>query len=334
MSLHRRHLLGGLAALAAVPLLRPPAALAAAPLLRPSYAMADSCTPLRLRTLLGTYPHTQALKRGQVVPSCVGLDFADVEPVHAGFKRTVRDLEFDISELSVVTFLQAKAAGIPLVLMPAVTFSRFQQPYLVTNAERGVLSPADLAGKRVACRLYTATTSTWLRGILAADYGVDPASIQWTAFEEPHVASYHDPAGVQPPPAGATLLSLLLERRVDAIIVDPVPDDPRIRPVIADPAAAARAWQAKYHAIQLNHMVVVQQHVTREHPEAVRAFYQALSESKRLAGPVQGDDPTPFGLEANRRNLEVAVEMVHRQGMIPRRYAVDELFDDVTRALG
>jgi 4,5-dihydroxyphthalate decarboxylase len=33
----------------------------------------------------------------------------------------------------------------------------------------------------------------------------------------------------------------------------------------------------------------------------------------------------PFGLEANRRNLEVAVDCVFRQGMIPRRFAVEEL---------
>ena len=34
----------------------------------------------------------------------------------------------------------------------------------------------------------------------------------------------------------------------------------------------------------------------------------------------------PYGLEANRRNLEVAIDYVHRQRLIPRRYAVEELF--------
>jgi 4,5-dihydroxyphthalate decarboxylase len=45
-------------------------------------------------------------------------------------------------------------------------------------------------------------------------------------------------------------------------------------------------------------------------------------------------DTTPFGLDANRRNLEVAIDCVVRQRLIPRRFTVDELFDDVTRALG
>jgi 4,5-dihydroxyphthalate decarboxylase len=41
----------------------------------------------------------------------------------------------------------------------------------------------------------------------------------------------------------------------------------------------------------------------------------------------------PFGVEQNRRNLEVAVEFVHQQKLIPRRFSVDELFEDMTGAL-
>jgi 4,5-dihydroxyphthalate decarboxylase len=47
-------------------------------------------------------------------------------------------------------------------------------------------------------------------------------------------------------------------------------------------------------------------------------------ESKKAAG----DPPMlPHGLEANRRNLEVAIDCAHRQGMIPRRFSVEELFE-------
>ena len=34
----------------------------------------------------------------------------------------------------------------------------------------------------------------------------------------------------------------------------------------------------------------------------------------------------PFGVEENRRNLEVAIDCTYRQGMIPRRFTVEELF--------
>jgi hypothetical protein len=34
----------------------------------------------------------------------------------------------------------------------------------------------------------------------------------------------------------------------------------------------------------------------------------------------------PFGVEENRRNLEVAIECMLRQRMIPRPFTVEELF--------
>jgi 4,5-dihydroxyphthalate decarboxylase len=48
-----------------------------------------------------------------------------------------------------------------------------------------------------------------------------------------------------------------------------------------------------------------------------------LEASIRAAG---SPELNPFGLEANRRNLEVAIDYVHRQGLIPRRYTVEELY--------
>jgi hypothetical protein len=132
------------------------------------------CAVLAARpTLLGDYPGTRALRRGDVTSPLVRLAFADVKSASAGFKRAVRDLEFDVAELAIVTFLLAKAHGKPLVLLPAVVLGRFQHPYLVYNHERGRLAPSDLTGRRVGIRSYSVTTVTWLRGILAEEYGVD-----------------------------------------------------------------------------------------------------------------------------------------------------------------
>ena len=66
--------------------------------------------------------------------------------------------------------------------------SRFQHPFIVYNAARGELRPGDLKGKRVGIRSYSVTTSMWLRGILANDYGVNIDSVRWVTFEEAHVA--------------------------------------------------------------------------------------------------------------------------------------------------
>jgi 4,5-dihydroxyphthalate decarboxylase len=289
-----------------------------------------------LRALIGDYPVTAALKSGAVRSPHLQLDFADVKPVSSAFKRTVRDLEFDVSELAIVTYLIARAHGKPLTLLPAVLVARFQHPLFVYNAERGPLAPADLAGKRVGVRSYSVTTGAWIRGILADDYGIRPEQMKWVTFEEAHVAEFRDPPYVTRAPAGAKVVDMLLAGELDAAIVgDGAPADPRIRTVIPDPAAAARAWHARHGAIQLNHLVVVKDTLAKSAPEAVRDVYRLLVESKRAAGlPKAGElDLNPFGVEANRRNLEVAIDCCFRQGLVPRRYAVDELFDETTRAL-
>lgn len=289
-----------------------------------------------VRMLLGDYALTQALKKGEVKSSVVNLEFADVKTVSTAFKRVVRNLEFDCAELAIVTFLMAKASGKPLSLLPAVVMARFQHPHIVYNMERGPLSPADLAGRRVGTRSYTVTTSTWLRGILADDYGVDLSRVKWVTFEEPHVAEFRDPPSVERAPEGKELTAMLLAGEVDAAILPAVPTDPRLKPLIPDPPAAAEAWRKKYNAIQINHMVVVKESLSKSDPGAVREIYRLLGESKKAAKlPKPGEvDVHPFGVEANRRNLEVVIDTVYRQGMIPKRFGVDDLFDGVTHALG
>jgi 4,5-dihydroxyphthalate decarboxylase len=288
-----------------------------------------------LHTLLGDYPNTSALRQGQLSPSSADFAFSDVKTPHTAFKRAVRDLEFDICELAIVTFLMAKARGVPLVLMPAVIFGRLPHKFLMYNPEKGALCPEDLEGKRVAIRSSSVTTVTWLRGILARDHGVDLAKVRWVAFEDAHVAGFEDPPNVERAPSGKTITDLLLSGVAEGAGSDPKIKD-RLKTLIPDAESAGRAWHARTGVLPINHMVAVKSSVTKAHPAAVREFYGLLSESKRKAGlPVPGElDTCPMGLAANRRNLEVAIDFVHSQGLIPHRYEVDELFDDVTRTLG
>ncbi|HKA42892.1 MAG TPA: phosphate ABC transporter substrate-binding protein [Burkholderiales bacterium] len=287
-----------------------------------------------LKTLLGDHPTTLALKRGEVTSPQVTLDIADIPQAYLAFKRVVRDLEFDVAELAIVTYLMAKAHGKPYTLLPVVVLSRFQHPFIVYNATRGELRPGDLKGRRVGIRSYSVTTTMWLRGILANDYGLDIDSVRWVTSEEAHVAEFKDPPTVERAPAGRDLLSMLFDGELDAMVLgDKTLKDPRLKRLIPDPDRAAEDWRARNRAIQINHMVVVKESVSRASPDAVREVYGLLRESKRRAVAPAGLDMTPIGLEENRRNLEIAIDYVYQQRLIPKRYAVDELFDDVTRSI-
>src|SRR5436189_1023100 len=147
-------------------------------------------TKLKLHTMLGNYPNSKALKSGAVRSDLVDFDFVDVKVANNLFKQVVRDASYDVAELAIVTYLQAKAYGKPYVLLPAVLVSRGQHHTIAYNPDRGKLGPTDLAGKRVGVRAYTVTTGVWVRGILADEFGVDLNKIEWITFEDPHVAEY------------------------------------------------------------------------------------------------------------------------------------------------
>jgi 4,5-dihydroxyphthalate decarboxylase len=282
----------------------------------------------RLRTLLGDHLVTRAMKSGEIRSADLAFDFAEVKVPNTAFKRVVRDLEFDVAELAIVTFLLARAYGKPLSLVPAVVTARFQHPFLVRDAERGQLMPGDLPGRRVGLRSYSVTTAAWVRSVLAEDYGVGSELVKWVAFEEPHVAQYCDPPNVERAPPGKDMISMLLEGTLDAAIVGERPSDPRLVPVIPDPTAAAQAWHQRTGALQVNHMLVVKDALAKDRPHAAEEIVRLFSDSKRAAGLPAPDtlDMNPVGRDANRRNLEAAIDCVYRQGMIPRCFDPEELF--------
>ena len=61
-----------------------------------------------LKAAIGSYGHTAALKDRSIQPAGAEFDLVEVTPLNAAFRRMVRDLEFDVSELAVTTYLVAK----------------------------------------------------------------------------------------------------------------------------------------------------------------------------------------------------------------------------------
>jgi 4,5-dihydroxyphthalate decarboxylase len=83
-------------------------------------------------------------------------------------------------------------------------------------------------------------------------------------------------------------------------------------------------------------MVVVRNSISKSRPDVVKEIYRMLVASKKAANlPDSGTalDPLRFGLENMRQSLEIIIDYCLRQRLIPRRFTVDELFDDTTRAL-
>jgi 4,5-dihydroxyphthalate decarboxylase len=298
--------------------------------------MSSTVEKTKLYALLGNYPNTMALRTGQVASTAIDLDFADVKVSNTAFKPLVREAKFDVGELAIVTFLQAKTYGKSYVLIPATVLGRGQHHTIAYNPQRGPLRASDLTGKRVGVRAYTQTTGAWVRGFLADDYGVNTAKIRWVTFEDPHLAEYKDPDFVTRAPEGKSLTQMLLDGELDAAIVGDKLPDPRLAPLIPDADSVALKWAQTHGGVPINHMMVVRDTISKTRPDVVKEIYRMLRDSRTMVPPpADGSvlDPWRFGVEANRASLEIIIDYSFRQKLIPRMFSVDELFDDCTRAL-
>jgi 4,5-dihydroxyphthalate decarboxylase len=283
-----------------------------------------------LRAAVGTYKHTAALKSGQVASARLRLDFADVSPVNRAFAPMVREGRFDVCEMAIATFLQAKAYGKPLVLLPVTVAARFQEGALLCRAtDRALRGPADLAGRRVGVRAYSQTTGMWLRGILAEDHGVRPEQVRWVTFEDAHVAEYRDPPWAERAPASADMLAMLRAGELDAVVVgNDGPNDLRLRTVFPDPAEAGEAFRRRHGFVPVNHLVTVRRELAESRPDLVAELLRMFREAQAASPPdAGGRDPLPMGRAALQPAIDLALRFSVEQGLLPRRLGAEEVWE-------
>ena len=299
-----------------------------------------------LTTLTRTQGANQALKDGTVTPQGFSLRFEEVPVLVKGFRRMVRTLEFDVSEMALTTYLTAREHGVAFTALPIFLVRGFHHGAIRYNTRSPIREPKDLEGRRVGVnRGYTVTTGVWARGILASEYGVDLDAVTWVLSGDEHVASYVPPANVVPAGAGADLGDMLIRGELDAVIGVDV-DHPDIAPLIPEPEEAAITALRQRSFYPINHLVVVKDEVLQRHPEVASAVYEAFLEAKqryvdRLAcGDVStdtdrmyakvrqttGTDPLPYGVEPNRAVLEQLMEFALAQRILSKPVEIDAMF--------
>ena len=127
---------------------------------------------------------------------------------------------------------------------------------------------------------------------------------------------------------------MLLDGELDAAVIGDKLPDPKLRILIPDSEKAAATWAGK-HGNPINHMLVVRSELSRMRPDVVREVFRVFKESRDIAVKAGNKNAAQlqFGLEANRPALEAIIDICVDQKLIPRRYTVEELFDETTRSL-
>jgi 4,5-dihydroxyphthalate decarboxylase len=288
-----------------------------------------------LRTNLADSPVTLAMKDGRVKSDLVTLEFCGPKAAHDGFKPMIREGAFDAGEMAIVTYLQAKSYGKPLVLLPTPVSGRFQHHCIGFNKELGHLDPKDIEGRKVGVRTYAQTTGLWVRGILQHEYGVDLDKVNWQVIDDSHLAEYSDPPNCTRIPKSSNLGQMMLDGELAAAILGvDMPKDPRVQTLVPDPHKAAEEWYKREGVIPINHMFVVHESISKQRPDIVREIYRMIVESRNAAPESARTNLPPIGREANRKGIEMAIQWSYEQKIIPRILSYDELFDETTASLG
>ncbi len=303
-------------------------------------------TTVACTTAIATYGYTKALKEGLVPSSRLTLEHIEVAPITTAFRRMVRTLAYDVSEMAFSTYLCARTYGIPITALPIFVLRRFEHASIVYNAKSGITAPADLPGRRVGVRSYTLTPGVWVRGILQSAYGVDPTQVQWVIFGEEHVAEYRAPAHAIAAPAGQDIATALLSGEIDAAIGVRGIDAPEIQPLIPEPRQAAMTYFQQTGIYPISHLLVVKDAVLQAHPWLAEELWRLCADAKdtyltylrqsatltpadhamRAMQAVIGDDPLLYGIAPNRQTLEAFIRFNVEQQIILQPVEVDDLF--------
>lgn len=307
------------------------------------------------------YDRTRALFDGRVAVAGVDLYPVAMSPEEA-FHRNFRHQEFDVTELSMSSYMvQLAEDRCPYVGIPVFPSRLFRHSSIYIRSDRGIARPEDLRGKVVGVPEYQMTVALWMRGILADQYGVQPADMRWCngGLEEAgrgNVVALNLPADVElrPLPDGETLSRALAAGTIDALLSARAPSCfgrvPEVTRLFPDYRAAEEAYFRATRIFPIMHIVGIRRSLVERFPWLPVNVFNAFEEAKRLClidnakighlyttlpwavdelertRALMGEDFWPYGLAANAQVIDRMTHYAWSQGLTSRRLAPEELF--------
>jgi 4,5-dihydroxyphthalate decarboxylase len=258
-------------------------------------------------------------------------------------------------------------------LLPIFPLRLFRHKSVFIRNDRGIKSPADLRGKKIATAGYSSTSLTWIRGIFEEEYGLKPEDVQWvisskdsSAKDAGKVSKQENifPKGVSISmgPAGKDESDLLVSGEVDAIFHAGEPrayiqGHPKVARLFTDYRSVERAYFSKTGIFPIMHAVAIKKSLVKKDPQLIETVFKAYSQSKQMAyvymknlawlkdslpwfgqeysetRALMGENYYSYGIEANRKTLEALFRYSYQQGLCSRELTIEELFEPASLKL-
>jgi len=307
------------------------------------------------------YDRMRPLREGRVKPEGIDLNYL-VMAVEEIFWRMMKYEEFDASELSMGAFLTAAARGRrPFIAIPVFPSRTFRHRCIFVNTGSGIRRIEDLRGKRMGVPEYSMTAAVWLRGLFEHEYGVPPSAIHWVQAGEEHPGrkdrvDFEMPAGVTLESRPDTTLNTMIESgEIDAMMSPRMPScflsgSEKVKRLFPDYRRVEMDYFKKTGLFPIMHVIVIKRSIYEKAPWVAQTLYKAFCQSKEICMTELYDtnilrvslpwtaaeyedtcelmtaDYWPYGLSANRVNLETLHSYLHEQGLIKEKLNLNELF--------
>jgi 4,5-dihydroxyphthalate decarboxylase len=221
------------------------------------------------------------------------------------FWRQLKFQEFDVAEMSMSSYLIARARGFDMIALPVFPSRRLFQTELSYHVDSGIHQPGDLAGKRLGVGEYQQTAALWTRGILEHDFGVSQYKVHWY-MERTEELSHGGATGFKPPagisfhriPPEKSLVSMLVNHELDvAAIGSPWKNMPsvigrshrisgadadwsKVKLLFPDRMAEGARFFQKWGFLPVNHAYVIRGEIYQKHPWVAFNLYSAFGRAK------------------------------------------------------
>lgn len=250
-----------------------------------------------LELSLGTWDHDRvmALHESRVEVPGVQL-ISEIHPTSKLFPWAVQDARFDITEMSVSSYiLQLSRGGSDYTAIPAFVSRAFRHNGFFARAGSGIESPSDFTGRRIGVPEYQMTAAVWMRGILADEYGVDCNAVHWRTGaldagvrRERLELRLPDGMRVDPISEGDSLQDMLLRGEIDGLLAPKPPQafldgHPDLIRLIPDFETVEQAYHQKTGFFPIMHLIGIRKSLADAHPALVRDLYDSFVIARDLA---------------------------------------------------
>ena len=329
---------------------------------------------LKLRGAGYRFPRTEALFNGKAPIDGAETLFETAAIGDINSETFSGSQPWDITEIGLHPFMLAYDKGFrDYSLIPAYPLRLFRHKSIFIRDDRGIRSPQDLKGKRIATPGYSSTSLTWIRGILQDEYGVKPTDVEWVTSRKDSSADLAGKASAEESmiptginmtqgPVGMDESELLVAGEVDALFHAAVPrafveGHPNVARLFADSRTVEQDYYRKTGIFPIMHTVAVRKSLLDEHEGLAASIFDAYSNAKQMAyrqmagigwaadmlpwygqemeatTGVMGANFYSYGLPDNRKALETLFRYSHEQGLASRRLTVEEMFHPTALAL-